>query len=217
MALWHLWTASLSGVLLHLATLLGGSEALAILALTLGARLLLFPVSFTAALRMDAQRRRLAALKPALDALKERHRNDAAALSAATMRLYRENDIRFLDRLALANLGTQAGFGLGLYQVLRASTFSSRFLWIPSLARPDLALTALVGVLMLLAMAVAPGMGTGGEAAALMTISISVVVGVVAVSALPSSVGLYWAASNLATLGQSLVLRRVVARRRSPA
>lgn len=210
---WHLWTAALGGALHQLAAWFGGSEGLAIVALTLAARVLLAPVSLTAALRQDAQRRKLSALKPRLEELKSRHAADPRALSQATMALYREEGISFLDRLTLANVGTQAALGLGLWQALRASAFSGRFLWIPSLARPDIALTLAVGALMALAMAVAPGHAEATAQAGQWALLLSVGLAVFTLWAMPSAMGVYWAASNVATLAQSAALRAAAARR----
>lgn len=210
MGLWHTWT-SLLGEGLHAFTAFGLSDAAAILLLTIAARLVLLPVSFRTALRAQDNKRRLLALKPELEALKARHAGDAAALSAATMALYRERGISFVDRWLLAHAATQGVFGLGMYQALRASPPAAPFLWIASLARPDAWLTLAVTLLMAAGLAAAPG--TSMEPAAIAALVMSVMLSAWVLWSAPAGLGLYWAGSNLVTLGQSLALRAVVARR----
>jgi len=126
------------------------------------------------------------------------------------MRLYREHQVRLLDRWAFANIGTQGVFGVGLFQTLSKAAFSSKFLWISNLGRPDLLLTVMVGALMLLGMALTPG--ATAEPSMLAVMVISVVVATVTILALPSAVGLYWATSNAVTVLQALLLRLVLQR-----
>jgi YidC/Oxa1 family membrane protein insertase len=215
MQIWHLWTSLLAQGLAFLGAHFGLSEAVAVVVLTLLIRLALMPLSLTAAWRAELKKQKMKLLKPELDALKEQHKNDAAQLTAATMALYREHGVTLLDRITLASMGSQSVFGLGLYRVLRDAGFSSKFLWIASLARPDVWLTVLVGALMLLGMALMPGaVGSGAEPSMLIMLGISVVVAVVTIAALPSAIGLYWAASNSVTLLQTLALRGLLRRQR---
>ncbi len=213
MELWHFWTTLLSDTLQALALQWGLPEAVAIIGLTLIARVGLMPVSLTAAYRAELNKRRIQALKPALAALKEQHAGSPAALQAATLALYRQHGVRLLDRITLLNIGTQGAFGLGLFQALGQTGFAGRFLWIGSLAKPDVWLTVLVALLMALGMALMPGMGS--DPSMWMMVAVSVIVATVAVASMPSAVGLYWATSNVLTLVQNLVLRLML--RRLPA
>ncbi|HEY4082356.1 MAG TPA: membrane protein insertase YidC [Burkholderiaceae bacterium] len=216
MEIWHLWTSLLAQGLAFLGAHFGLSEALTVVVLTLAVRLALMPLSLTAAFRAEHKKQKMLRIKPELEALKERHQGDAAQLAAGTMALYREHGVTLLDRITLASMVSQSVFGLGLYRVLRDAGFSAKFLWIASLARPDVWLTALVGVLMLLGMALMPGaVGAGAEPSMLIMLSVSVVVAVVTIAALPSAIGLYWATSNAVTVLQTLVLRGLLQRQRS--
>ena len=213
MDLWHSWTSLLASALGMMTGPLGLSEAMAIILLTLMARAMMMPVSLASALRMEANKQKMKGLQPEIDALKKRYQDNSSRLAAETMRLYRERDIRLLDRLTLANIGTQSVFGIGLFQVLSKSAWSSKFLWISRLAKPDLLLTVLVSALMLLGMAMMPG--ASAETSMLVTMFISVAVAAIALVALPSSVGIYWAASNVVTVVQALLLRALVHRQRA--
>ena len=213
MELWHVWTSLLQGALASLSTRFGVSEAVAIIVMTLVVRTLLMPVSLSASLRMETNKRKMQGLKPEIARLKVLHADDAAALASATMRLYREHGVGLLDRLTVANVATQALFGIGLFQVLRRATTSSRFLWIANLAKPDLLLTAIVALLMVLGMLLMPNMSA--EPGALIMIGLVVAVATISIFALPSTVGLYWATSNAVTVMQTLALRALLRDRAS--
>ena len=212
MPLWTMWTHLLETALGFLGAHLGLSEAAAIIALTLMARTALMPVSLTAAYKAQKNKEAMERLKPELEKLRERLKDNQAELAAQTMALYRQHGITFMDKVSVLNMGSQGLFGLGIFQVLKRMVFSSRFLWIPNLARPDLALTILVGALMLLGTALMPG--ATGNASMLLMIGIPVVISVIAVATLPSALGLYWATSNAVTVVQALALRGLLARRR---
>lgn len=210
MELWHFWTSLIQTSLTRMSTDLGLSEAMAVILLTLLVRAILMPVSLASTVRMEGNKKKLKLLKPQLDALRETHKDDPAKAASETMRIYRENNVRLLDRLTIANIGTQGIFGIGIFQALNQAAFSSKFLWIASLAKPDFLLTLVVSVLMLLGMALMPG--AMAEQSMLIMAAVSVVVAAVTISALPSAVGIYWAASNAFTVAQVLTLRVIINR-----
>ena len=212
MTLWTLWTNLLQHVLGFLSAHLGGSEALGIILLTVLARLALLPLSVKAALRSQRNKEALERLKPELESLKEVCKDDQAELGRRTMALYREHGISFLDRVSVLNMASQTLFGLGFFQSLRRTVFQARFLWIATLAKPDLLLTLLVGALMLVGMALMPG-ATANTSMVIM-LFLSVLISIFAIAALPSAIGLYWATSNAMTVVQSLVLRSLLARQK---
>lgn len=211
MELWTMWTHALEAGIGLIVAQLGLSEALAIIVLTLIARAAMMPVSLASAYRMQINKQAVARLKPKLEALRERLKADPAELARQTMALYRDNGVRFVDKLALLNIGSQSVFGLGIFQALNRMSFHSKFLWIAHLAKPDLWLTLLVGALMLLGMALMPG--ALHETNMLLMLAVAVIVSVVAIAALPSALGLYWATSNAVTVLQTLLLRVLLARR----
>jgi YidC/Oxa1 family membrane protein insertase len=212
MEIWHLWTSLLTSSISFMSGYFGVSEAVAIIGLTMIARTGLMPVSVTAALRMDLNKERLRRIKPELETLKARLQDKPSELAAATMRLYKDNGIRFFDRLMLVNIGTQSLFGFGIYQALARAAFKSRFLWIASLAKPDVLLTVVVALIMVVAMSIAPG--ALAEPTMIIVLCVSVVVTIFAVAAMPSAIGIYWATSNVASVVQSCLLRWLVGRRR---
>jgi len=210
MAIWTEWTQGLASALTLLSGHFGLSQAWAIIALTLVARLAMLPISIGAALRADLNRRRLDALRPELENLRDRLKDDPRSLAVQTMALYRRAGIRFLDRLTLANLAGQAILGFGMFRMLRKLKFSGDFLWITDIAKPNLLLALLTGAIMALALSLAPGSHPQMSLAMLM---IPMAISIISVATFPSAIGLYWASSNLVSLTQTLAVRRIVARR----
>jgi YidC/Oxa1 family membrane protein insertase len=210
MELWTQWTQLLETCLSLLVTQFGLSQALAIILLTLLARSLMMPVSLSAAYKMHLNKQRLERVQPELEALRRRYKDKPQVMAEKTLALYRKYDIRFMDRLSLMSAGAQTVFGIGVFQVLNRISLSSKFLWISNLAKPDLLLTVITGLLMLLGMALMPG--ATADASMLMMLAVSVVISVIAVAALPSALGIYWATSNAVTIIQSLALRGLIAR-----
>lgn len=215
MELWTLWTHALQAALSGLGLYFGLSEAAAIVLLTLLVRVGLMPVSLPAAYRMQMNKEAMLRLKPQLDELRRTCKNDARERAARTMALYRDNGIAVVDKLTVLNLFTQGAFGLGLFHTLKRMVFSSKFLWIPDLAKPDLWLSVVVTALMLAGMALMPG--ATSDPSVLLMLMVAVVVSALAVAALPSAIGVYWATSNAVTLLQTLALRGLVARQRRSA
>lgn len=211
MELWTLWTHTLDAALALLAANFGLSEALTIILLTLMVRLSLLPVSLTSAYRMQRNKEAMERIKPQLEALRQTLQDRPRELAAQTLALYRQHGIVFMDKLSLLNLVSQSIFGIGLFQSLSRTAFQSKFLWIASLAKPDLWLTVLVTVLMLLGMALMPG--ATHDTSMLLMLALPVLLSVIAVAALPSALGIYWATSNAVTLLQTLALRALLARR----
>jgi YidC/Oxa1 family membrane protein insertase len=211
MELWTMWTQMLEAALAFLTAYFGFSEAVAIVFLTLMARITMMPLSLKAAYNMQRNREVMERIKPALEKLRNKLKHNPHELAARTMALYRENGIVFIGKISLLNIGFQSIFGMGMFQVLKRMVFRSKFFWISNLGKPDFLLTIITGLLMAMAMMLMPG--STENTSMLYMVAIPVLITVVAVAMLPSALGLYWATSNVVTIGQSLALRAFLARR----
>jgi len=212
MELWTMWTHLLEVALGSLALHFGVSEAIGIIVFTLIARTALMPLSLTAAYKAQKNKDAVNRLKPALDELRKNYKDQPSELASRTMALYREHGVSFIDKVTLLNVGSQIIFGLGIFQTLKRMAFNSKFLWIASLAKPDFILTVVVGALMLLGMTLMPG--ASADTSMLLMLAIPVIISVIAIAALPSALGIYWATSNAFTIVQTLALRGLMARHR---
>ena len=211
MELWTMWTQMLEASLGFLTSYFGFSEAAAIISLTLMARITMMPFSLTAAYNMQKNREAMERVKPALEKLRKKLKDNPHELAVRTMALYRENGIVFVDKISMLNIGFQSIFGIGMFQVLKRMVFRSKFFWISNLGKPDFLLTIITGLLMAIAMTLMPG--SAENTSMLFMVAIPGLITVVAVATLPSALGIYWATSNVVTIGQSLALRALLARR----
>lgn len=106
---------------------------IAIIVLTLTARLLLFPLMWPGIKNMVRMRE----LKPEMDALNEKFKDDARAKGMAQMELYRKHNVN-LFMGCLPTLATMPVW-FALYTTLQTAVelYNIPFLWFPDLSRPD--------------------------------------------------------------------------------
>ena len=127
----------------------GGSLGAGIVGVSVIVRVALLPLTLRLARQARAQQMRIAALKPALDALQRRHAGDPLRLVTETRALYSANDIRVLSPDALVGFLVQVPLLSGLFAAVKGGLGARvRFLWISNLSQPD---ALLVGVATMLA------------------------------------------------------------------
>jgi YidC/Oxa1 family membrane protein insertase len=109
------------------------SWGLAIIALTIGLRIALFPLTWKQIQSMVAMRR----LKPELDVINEKFKDDAQAKQLATMELWRKHKVNPLGG-CLPSL-VQMPIWFALYATLQTAVefYRTPFLWFPDLSAPD--------------------------------------------------------------------------------
>ncbi|HVV73898.1 MAG TPA: YidC/Oxa1 family membrane protein insertase [Verrucomicrobiae bacterium] len=192
-------------LLANLAHLLGGNLGWAIIVLSLGVRTALLPLTIGLARRARRNQEIMLRLQPELERLKQRYEKNPERLFAEMRRLYREHGCSPFDIPTLLGGFVQLPiFGM-LYTSIRSSlSTSSAFLWIRSLAAPDLILTlAIVGLTGISAyfMPAAPGQMRG------LLVLIQMAVMFFIVWKLAAGLGLYWASSSLVGVFQTHWLR----------
>lgn len=201
----------LSSLLAQLATWLDGSYGLAVIVLALLVRLALLPMTLKTAEQNWWRQQQLLALKPKLARLNERHAGDPAAKAKAMQALYREHGVSGGLGSSLLVALVQAPLGAGIYAAIRQGVAGAgSFLWIPKLARPDVMLALVVGLLSFAALLLNPAMS---EQARTLLHWLPVVVSFLVVWHLAAGLGLYWAGSSGVNLLQMALLRRRVRHR----
>lgn len=126
-----------------------------------------------------------------------------------SMSLYKENNIKIFPKPTLYNIVLQGTFGIGAFQTIKSMALSSKFLCIANIAKPDVLLAIVVGLLTFISMVMMPSSAKQNMTLLYM---IPAIIAVVALIAFPSSLGLYWATSNLVTIFQQLILRFIISR-----
>lgn len=209
MEIWNIWTTLVESSIMLVYTQFGLSEAISIVVFTLAARMLLMPISFKAAYNMHKNKLALEKVKPEIERLKNVYKENPGELAKRTMAIYQKNGIKFIDKTTALNIGSQGILGVGIFQALNNMVFSSKFMWIANIAKPDVILALLVGVLTFLSMLMMPG---AAEQSTLIIFIIPALISIFILASFPSAIGLYWATSNIVTMGQTLFLRFVISR-----
>ena len=210
MQIWTMWLDTLREVLQFLATDLGLGAGLAIVVLTLLVRGALLPVSWSLAYRACIRQKRLRQLQPELQRLRERLKDQPQRLMQETMETYRRHGLAPFDGASLLGGLAQSPVLLGMYQVLRQSLASGRFLWIGNLTRPDTLIALAAALAMALTMAVNPDLPEQTRA---LMIALPALLTFVFALKFASALALYWVVSNCVTAAQTFAVHALVGRR----
>lgn len=206
-----LWTAFLEIFEVGLFTLTqfyGGSLGAAIISFSVLARLALMPLTVRIALRARVHARRLKAIRPELAAVRRRFEDTPERLATETLAVYRRHGLSPADPGAIRGTLLQAPIFLGLFHAVR-SALSARggeqaFLWVSSLARPD------IGVAMLAFSLVGLGTVSGAsEGQPQWALAIPALSTAMMAMMLSAGFGLYLAATGLVGTLQGLIVRRI--------
>ncbi|WP_350606430.1 YidC/Oxa1 family membrane protein insertase [Pseudoalteromonas sp. MER144-MNA-CIBAN-0113] len=205
MEIWNLFTDFIVQSITFFTQEVGVSQAAAIILFTVIGRLVLMPINLVAMANMVRNKKAIAALKPELDSIKNKYKDQPSQIAQSTMALYKKHNIKFIDKKSVFNMAGQGVFGFGTFQALQQIVFNSKFAWIASIAKPDIALALLVGLMTCFSMAMMPG---SAEQTSTLLFIIPAVICVVTLINFPSAIGLYWATSSGTSLLQSLLLNK---------
>jgi YidC/Oxa1 family membrane protein insertase len=211
MLIWSSFLDLLRVCLFALAHVCGGSIGGGIVLLSMIVRLLLLPLTLRLALRAHEHQDALRKLEPEVTALRRRFAKDPLRLTVATRELYAANGLGPSPKGAFAGALAQMPFGAGVYQtILGTAKRAAGLLWVHDLTRPDLLVASVAAGLAGAAVAIVPSSGSSRMAA-------SVAAGITFLIAcrLSAGVGLYWVASNVVGVIQSLLVRRAIAKERA--
>jgi YidC/Oxa1 family membrane protein insertase len=204
-----LWTSFVDlqmGGLFALSQIYGGNMGLAIITLSLMVRVTLMPLALKLAQRSMARQALLKQLQPELERLRTRYRKDPERLARETKKLYRRYGVRPVEGRSILGGLIQAPILIGLFTAIKRGLGSGGpFLWIADISKPDLWLTLIVAALTYVANAINPNLP---EQARTAMILLPTVLTLVFLWQLAAGLGLYWAASNIVTIFQELILRR---------
>lgn len=207
MLLWSPFLDLLRAVLFALAHFCGGSLGGGIVVLSLIVRLALLPLTYRLALRAQEYQAALRRLKPQLDALQKRHAADPLRLAQETRALQARNGLGMAPKGTLLGAFVQMPIGAGLYSTIGSiARRAGQFLWIHDLSRPDALVASVAAGLAGAAVAAGPS-ATGSRVSAVLAAGVTFVLA----WRLSAGVGLYWVASNVVGVVQSLLVRRAVA------
>jgi YidC/Oxa1 family membrane protein insertase len=191
-----------------------GNWGLAIIALTIGLRLALFPLTWKQIQSTIAMRR----LKPEIDALNAKFKDDAQAKNVAMMELWRKNKVNPLGGCLPALV--QMPIWFALYATLQTAVefFHTRFLWFSDLSAPDryFILPFVLGVAMIVQQRIVPQQGMDPMQQKMMTWLMPGIFTVMMLF-LPAALGVYMLTNSVLGITQQLVIEKVFPRGGGPS
>jgi YidC/Oxa1 family membrane protein insertase len=186
-----------------------GNWGLAIIALTLCLRILVFPLSWKQIQTTIAMRK----LKPEIDQLNTRFPDDAQARQMAMMELYRKHGVNPLGG-CLPQM-VQLPLWWAMYTSLQTAVemYHEKFLWISDLSAKDslYILPIVYGVFIVVQQRIVPQQGMDPMQQKMMTYMFPVLFTVL-VLALPAALGVYMLTSSALGIAQQLVVEKIAPR-----
>lgn len=185
---------------------------LAIIVLTVTARTLLFPLSIPSIKNMIKMRQ----LKPEVDALNEKFKDDPQARGLAQMELWRKHDVS-LVKGCLPQLASMPVW-LALYTTLQTAVelYNIPFLWFPDLSQPDpyYILPFVIGATYFLQQKIMPQQGDPMQQKMMMYMMPAMFT--VFMLFLPSGLGVYMFTNSLLVIVQQQAVEWYVRKRQMP-
>jgi YidC/Oxa1 family membrane protein insertase len=190
-----------------------GSWGMAIILLTFTIRLAILPLTFSSVKSMQ----KMQVLQPEIKKLQERYKDDKQRLQQETMNFYRERKVNpFASCLPLL---LQLPFFISLFYLLRSSEFkhdiggSEPFLFIPDLAKPltdHPVILALMIVLYVSTQLIASLITSiGGDKNQQRIMLAMPFIFVIPIMGFQAGLIVYWITTNVWTIGQQLVVRKL--------
>lgn len=183
-----------------------GNWGIAIILMTVCLRLLLFPLTFKSIKSTIAMRR----LKPEIDALNVKFKDDAQAKNLAMMELWKKHGVNPLGG-CLPQL-IQMPVWFAMYTTLQTAVemYHVKFLWFPDLSAPDpyYVLPLVLGGLMIIQQRLIPQQGMDPMQQKMMMWMLPIMFTVMMLF-LPAALGVYMLTNSILGIGQQLVLERV--------
>lgn len=183
-----------------------GSYGLAIIVLTLGIKLVTFPLT----LQQIRSTKGMREVQPYMEEIKKKYGKDKTKLTEETMKLYKEHGVN--PAAGCLPLLVQMPIWFGLYSALislsqQSPDFAKGFLWLPSLAQPDpyylLVILTVVTQFVVQRMMSMPSTDPQQQMMNKVMMIMPLTFGFIAMS-VPSGLVLYWVTTNVFTFFQQL-------------
>ncbi len=227
------WLGILSKIALKFLKILNSvlhNYGLSIIAITVILRVLFLPLTLKSMRSMKLMQAKMQTIKPKVEALKEKYKDDKTKQNAELMKLYSTHGVNPLSSLGgCFPLLLQLPVFIALYDVLLYSIDlrQSSFLWINDLAEPEhlfnipifgeyelpfRILPLLMGVSWFLSQKMTPVTAPGSESMELQMkmMQFMPIIFTVMFWSLPSGLILYWTVSNILSIFQQIYINRTV-------
>jgi YidC/Oxa1 family membrane protein insertase len=191
-----------------------GNWGLAIIALTIGVRIFLFPLTWKQIQSALAMRR----LKPEIDALNEKFKDDAQAKNLAMMELWRKHKVNPLGGCLPALVQMPVWFAMWATLQTAVEFYHTKFLWFADLSAPDkfFILPFVLGGSMIVQQRIVPQQGMDPMQQKMLTWLMPAIFTVMMLF-LPAALGIYSLTNSVLAITQQLVMEKLFPRGGGPA
>jgi YidC/Oxa1 family membrane protein insertase len=191
-----------------------GNWGLAIIVLTIGVRIFLFPLTWKQIQSALAMRR----LKPEIDALNEKFKDDAQAKNLAMMELWRKHKVNPLGGCLPALVQMPVWFAMWATLQTAVEFYHTKFLWFADLSAPDkfFILPAVLGASMIVQQRIVPQQGMDPMQQKMLTWLMPGIFTVMMLF-LPAALGMYSLTNSVLAITQQLVMEKLFPRGGGPA
>src|SRR5262249_29839127 len=190
-----------------------GNWGVAIIVLTIGVRTFLFPLTWKQIQSTLAMRK----LKPEIDALNEKFKDDAQAKNLAMMELWRKHKVNPLGGCLPALVQMPVWFAMWATLQTAVEFYHTRFLWFADLSAPDpfYILPGLLVLFMVIQQRIVPQQGMDPVQQKMMMYLLPGVFGIMMLF-LPAALGVYMLTNSVLGIVQQLVVERIAPRDGTP-
>ncbi|MDP9001163.1 MAG: membrane protein insertase YidC [Myxococcota bacterium] len=190
-----------------------GNWGLAIIVLTIGLRVFLFPLTWKQIKSMIAMRK----LKPEIDILNEKFKDDAQAKNLAMMELWRKHKVNPLGGCLPAVVQMPVWFAMWATLQTAVEFYHTKFLWFADLSAPDkyFILPFVLGGAMIVQQRIVPQQGMDPMQQKMLTWLMPGIFTVMMLF-LPAALGIYSLTNSVLAITQQLVMERLFPRAGRP-
>lgn len=191
-----------------------GNWGLAIIVLTIGLRMFLFPLTWKQIKSMIAMRK----LKPEIDVLNEKFKDDAQAKNLAMMELWRKHKVNPLGGCLPALVQMPVWFAMWATLQTAVEFYHTKFLWFADLSAPDkyFILPFVLGGAMIVQQRIVPQQGMDPMQQKMLTWLMPGIFTVMMLF-LPAALGIYSLTNSVLAITQQLVMEKLFPRAGRPA
>ena len=208
MALWDSLVDLMRLLIFTYAQVCGGNLGSGILLASVTVRIVLLPFSLRIAKAASAYQQAMKQLQPEMERIRAKYHDRSDRRAEETQKLFEKHGVSPVPLAGCLGGVLQMPVFVACYSAVRdAATQGGRFLWIANIARPDLALTAIVTAITFGTVAYSSSSMPSQQQRQLMLI-LPVAITVIALFKTSAGVALYWGVSSAFALLQAYLVRR---------
>lgn len=222
----HYFVYPFSFLIIYFANLFNGDYGLSIILMTFIIRTAIMPLMLNQTKKQLAMRKKMEAIQPELQALKDKYKNDkspeaAKKMQLETMQIYQKHQFNPLN-IGCLPLLLQLPITLGFYYAIRRTPEIAEhdFLWF-SLGKPDMILPVIAAAVYYVQFRVSQSFSMSAQQGenkpfAVLGLLSPIMMGIFSF-AMPAALPLYWAVGGIYIILQTLVFKKMFAPDRKSA